>query len=351
MQNLYNCCFSFYLACCERRIIMYRTKVQMAEETRMCRNADIMQIARSMGIELRRRGSVYEDKAEHGVRIYPNTNSFYDFYNAAGGSPIDLVCKYRDCGIGEAVQFILSEIGYDRTYEHQHDHATDRGNSEYMRSGVVGRKNGSGRTELDIPPHALNNRRLFAYLNKTRHIDAPVIQQMLHDHLIYETDRHNIAFVANDEKGQPAHIFQRGTVTDKVWRGDTAGSDKEYGFTYGSGSDELVVFEAPIDLMSYLCLRKEDRNEDLLALGMLDDGPIDKYLAFHPGIKTIHFFLDNDAPGTAFSQNMMLKYSDKGYKCTNYLMGELAKKGCKDVNDYLIQKRGSVIKAEGKARC
>ena len=82
---------------------------------------------------------------------------------------------------------------------------------------------------------------------------------------------------------------------------------------------------------------------------MLDDSPIDKYLDLHPGIKIIHFFLDNDAPGTAFSQNMMLKYSDKGYKCTNYLMCELAKKGCKDVNDYLIQKRESVIK--GKVRC
>lgn len=329
---------------------MYRTKEQMAEETTICRNADIMQIARSLGIEVRRRGSVYEDKAEHGVRIYPNTNSFYDFYNAAGGSPIDLVCKYRDCGIGEAVQYILSEIGCDREYDNSlHERAVDHSNSKKSERSGVSAVNGTERAALDIPDHALNNRRLFAYLNKTRHIDAPVIQQLLHEHLIYETDRHNIAFVANDEHGNPAHIFQRGTVTDKVWRGDTAGSDKEYGFSYGSGSDELVVFEAPIDLMSYLCLRKDDRSEDLLALGMLDDSPIDKYLDLHPGIKIIHFFLDNDAPGTAFSQNMMLKYSDKGYKCTNYMMCELAKKGCKDVNDYLIQKRESVIK--GKARC
>ena len=300
---------------------MYRTKEQMAEETTICRNADIMQIARSLGIEVRRRGSVYEDKAEHGVRIYPNTNSFYDFYNAAGGSPIDLVCKYRDCGIGEAVQYILSEIGCDREYDNSlHERAVDHSNSKKSERSGVSAVNGTERAALDIPDHALNNRRLFAYLNKTRHIDAPVIQQLLHEHLIYETDRHNIAFVAN-----------------------------EYGFSYGSGSDELVVFEAPIDLMSYLCLRKDDRNEDLLALGMLDDSPIDKYLDLHPGIKIIHFFLDNDAPGTAFSQNMMLKYSDKGYKCTNYLMCELAKKGCKDVNDYLIQKRESVIK--GKVRC
>lgn len=322
---------------------MYRTKEQMDEETRICRNADIISVAKSMGIELRRRGTVYEDKGEKGIRIYPNTNSFYDFYNAVGGSPIDLVCRYRNCGIGAAVKYILSEIGYNRKTEDSWH--IDHNNSIHTE------KIKTKQNEIDIPPHGLNNRRLFAYLNKTRKIDASVIQQLLHAHLIYETDHHNIAFVANDENGKTAHIFQRGTVTDKVWRGDTFGSNKAYGFTYGSGmSDELVVFEAPIDLMSYMCLRKDDRKEDLLALGMLDDSPIDKYLELHQNIKTIHFFLDNDVPGIAFSQNMMNKYLDKGYKCTNYLMSELEKKDCKDVNDYLIKKKNSVVQKEGKVR-
>lgn len=326
---------------------MYKTKKQMEEETRICRNADIMYIARSMEIELRRRGTVYEDKAEKGIRIYPNTNSFYDFYNAVGGSPIDLVCRYKNCKIGDAIQYILSEIGYNNSLqEHISADHTNVRNTE-----IVGETSQREQAKLDIPPHGLNNRRLFAYLNKTRKIDAPVIQQLLHEHLIYETDRHNIAFVANDEYGKPAHILQRGTVTDKIWRGDTLGSDKAYGFTYGSGkSSELVVFEAPIDLVSYICLRKDGREDDLLALGMLDDSPIDKYLELHQNIKTIHFFLDNDAPGITFTQNMMKKYLDKGYKCTNYLMSELEKKDCKDVNDYLVKKRNFTIQKEGKVR-
>ena len=327
-----------------REAYMYRTKEQMKEETRICREANIMDIAQSLGIELRRRGSVFEDRGAKEVRIYPNTNSFYDFYQAEGGSPIDLVCKYRGCGVKDAVQYILDEIGYDRQmdYKKTESQTVEKEHvREYMEKTI--------HPDLEVPERGENNRRLFAYLNKTRGIDAAVIQQLLHEHRIYETKKHNVAFVAVDENGNPKHIFLRGTVTGKVWRGDTSGSDKAYGFNIESGSDELVVFEAPIDLLSYICLRKEDRHEDLLALGMCADIPIDTYLKTHPQIKTIHFMLDSDDPGMQAAHRMIEKYTEKGYRCTNHLMKELVNTGCKDVNEYLI-KRKPEIKETSKKR-
>lgn len=318
---------------------MYRTKEQMDEETRRCRNADIISIAQSMGIDLRRCGNVYEDKDCKSVRIYPNTNSFYDFYQAVGGSPIDLVCKYMDCGIKDAIHYILNEIGYDRAVGYEKNPSNVKKENMYVKEGGGAKSEQKERhMELEIPERSLNNRRLFAYLNKTRGIAAPVIQQMLHEHRIFETREHNVAFVATDEIGNPKHIFLRGTVTDRVWRGDSHGSDKAYGFNVGSGSDELVIFEAPIDLMSYMCIRRDDRNEDLLALGMCVDLPIDKYLSFHPNVKTIHFMLDSDKPGMEAAEKMIQKYSEKGYKCTDYLMKELVRTGCKDTNEYMLKK-------------
>ncbi|MFP3153899.1 DUF3991 domain-containing protein [Lachnospiraceae bacterium ZAX-1] len=73
--------------------------------------------------------------------------------------------------------------------------------------------------------------------------------------LIYEAnDCHNIVFKGNDKDRNIKFAGMRGIFErdGKSFKCDVAGSDKHYGFNVPkSGSDELIVFEAAIDLMSY----------------------------------------------------------------------------------------------------
>lgn len=117
------------------------------------------------------------------------------------------------------------------------------------------------------------------------------------------------------------------------------GSDKRVGFAlpYDRSSDQVFVFEAPIDLMSYLTLHRNTQNA--LALCGLYDGALQAYLADHPQIKRIELCLDADGPGRETARQFQNKYAAMGYAVTV----EEPRSG-KDWNEYLqkrkIPKRG-----------
>lgn len=76
-----------------------------------------------------------------------------------------------------------------------------------------------------------------------------------------------------------------------------AGNDKRYGVNIANdNSSELIVFEAAIDMMSYMDIFN-DYESNMLALGMLGDAPLETFIKEHPQIKSIRFCLDGDEPG------------------------------------------------------
>ena len=81
-----------------------------------------------------------------------------------------------------------------------------------------------------------------------------------------EATHHNAVFVGRDENGIPRYAHQRGTAGS--FRLDVKGSDKAFNFCYRGEGERLFVFEAPIDLLSFLCLfKKEWQKQSYLALG------------------------------------------------------------------------------------
>ena len=70
-----------------------------------------------------------------------------------------------------------------------------------------------------------------------------------------EAAHHNAVFVGRDEDGVPRYAHQRGTAGN--FRLDVKGSDKAFNFCYRGEGERLFVFEAPIDLLSFLCLFKK----------------------------------------------------------------------------------------------
>ena len=82
----------------------------------------------------------------------------------------------------------------------------------------------------------------------------------MHAKLIYEDKQyHNAVFVGLDENGIARHAHKRGTYTQgEPYKGNTEGSDPRYSFHWIGKSDRLYVFEAPVDMLSFITLHPKD---------------------------------------------------------------------------------------------
>ena len=77
------------------------------------------------------------------------------------------------------------------------------------------------------------------------------------------------------------------------------GSDKAFNFCYRGEDERLFVFEAPIDLLSFLCLFKKDwQKQSYLALGGVGEKALLRFLSDRPNIKTVFLCLDSDQAGS-----------------------------------------------------
>ena len=113
-----------------------------------------------------------------------------------------------------------------------------------------------------LPAQSESVRRVYAYLLQKRCIDREILNAFVRKKLIYEScerskDRtkeyHNAVFVGFDEHGVPRHGHKRGLYTmGQSYRGNIEGSDPRHSFHYLGGDDTLYVFEAPLDLLSYI---------------------------------------------------------------------------------------------------
>ena len=111
-----------------------------------------------------------------------------------------------------------------------------------------------------------------------------------------EAAHHNAVFVGRDEDGVPRYAHQRGTAGN--FRLDVKGSDKAFNFCYRGEGERLFVFEAPIDLLSFLCLFKKDwQKQSYLALGGVGEKALLRFLSDRPNIKTVFLCLDSDEAG------------------------------------------------------
>ena len=114
---------------------------------------------------------------------------------------------------------------------------------------------------------------------------------------IYEdAAHHNAVFVGRDEDGIPRYAHSKGTAGN--FRLDVKGSDKAFNFCYRGESDRLFVFEAPVDLLSFLCLfKKAWQKQSYLSLGGVGEKALLRFLSDRPNIKTVYLCLDSDQAG------------------------------------------------------
>ena len=79
-----------------------------------------------------------------------------------------------------------------------------------------------------------------------------------------EAAHHNAVFVGRDESDIPRYAHQ--ARHSRELPVDVKGSDKAFNFCYRGEGERLFVFEAPIDLLSFLCLFKKGLAEAKLSV-------------------------------------------------------------------------------------
>ena len=193
-----------------------------------------------------------------------------------------------------------------------------------------------------LPPVNSDMRRVYAYLVKHRNISRDVVAHFARKKLLYEDAKyHNAVFVGTDETGVPRHAHKRSTNSSgKAFRLNVEGCDPRYTFHHMGTDGSLYVFEAPIDMLSYITLHPSDwQRHSYVACCGTSIQPVEKMLERLPQLDTVLLCLDNDEAGHAASQRMKTQLEE------NYTVERLTPEH-KDWNDDLIaqtQSRNEVM--------
>jgi len=142
-------------------------------------------------------------------------------------------------------------------------------------------------------------RKVYAYLLKGRFLDHEVVNFFVRGNLIYEdVEYHNAVFVGVDEHGVARHAHKRGTYSESGYKGNVDGSNPDYSFHYIGKGNKLYVFEAPIDMLSYISLHKDNWQESsYVALCSVAPQAVLHILKNNSQIDTVYTCLDHDKAG------------------------------------------------------
>lgn len=309
------------------------------KELAIAKQVDLCRVAEYLGYTVKRIGQYHTLKEMDSIRIYDRSHwcRFSRRYDKGenGGSQIDFLRVFGGMDVKEAVFWLLDFAGYCREKELSAGRHSS-GRSSSLQNLVPSGKKEEQKKPFMLPEPSGSNAYLYRYLERERGIARPVIDFFVRKGILYEAkDYHNIVFVGADRNGVPKFASMRG-VFDRDGKGfkcDVAGNDKRYGFhLYYGKSKKVVVFEAAIDLMSYITMFPADR-ASMVALGMLADTPLETFLAEHPEMEEIWFCLDNDGPGRKAAAALEQKYREQSYRTEVFLPPE----PYKDFNQWNVE--------------
>lgn len=134
--------------------------------------------------------------------------------------------------------------------------------------------------------------------------------------LIYEDQKyHNAVFVGMDKTGEAHHAHKRSTNSQgKAFRMTVEGSDFRYAFNWPGSSGHLLVFEAPIDMLSFISMYHDSEwaRHSYVALCGTSSRPLLGMLERCPDIETVHLALDNDKAGQLATRRLANVVREKG---------------------------------------
>lgn len=264
------------------------------EQKNQAASVDLEEFLRLRGEKLTRSGKEKRMASDHSITI--DGNEWYDHATEKGGGPISFVQSFYCLSYPEAVSLLLDgEQGVEYPAAKQKEEVPPK--------------------PFELPTVHSDCRRVYAYLLKQRHIDRAVISHFVKAGLLYEDAKHhNCVFVGTDENGVPRHAHKRSTNSyGEAFRINVEGSDPRYCFHHIGEDEQLFVFEAPIDMLSYITLNPDgwERHSYVVCCGT-SAIPVIHMLDRLSQLRQVFLCLDNDKAGHAASERMAELITDRG---------------------------------------
>ena len=256
------------------------------EQKQRAAAVDLEEFLRCRGEKLLSSGREKRLASDHSVTV--RGNEWYDHAEERGGHAVSFVQRFYGLSYPDAVTLLLGgELG-----------------TAYPSAGE--------RTEEPVKPFALppankDMRRVFAYLIKHRGIARDAVAHFAKAGLLYEdAEYHNAVFVGTDVEGVSRHAHKRSANSyGKAFRLNVEGSDPRYSFHYVGTDRSLYVFEAPIDMLSFITLYPENwQRHSYVACCGTSIQPVLQMLEQVPQLDTVLLCLDNDEAGHQASRRM-----------------------------------------------
>lgn len=289
-------------------------------------NADLVSYLGGRGERVKRVGSTYQ-------YIYTDGSGTHDSVTVSGGKWYD----HKNQRGGYAVKFLQEFLGFsfqDSVIELLGGHCSAQTQTRSYREPpkpVV--------KPFELPEANSDMRRVFAYLTKQRFIDPQIISHFAHEHKIYEESKyHNVVFVGTDENAVPKQASVRSTLSfGKTFRITVASSDTKYSFSHFGNDEKLFVFEAPIDMLSFITLYQKDwQQHSYIAMNGVYESAVLKALENHSYLKQIYLCTDNDEGGIDAAERLRDILHEHGYADIFRIESQQ-----KDWNDTLKQLHGA----------
>ena len=290
-------------------------KMQYTEEQIARANqTDLVSFLNEQGEQLVKSGREYRWKKHDSVTI--SGNRWYRHSQSKGGYPVDFVMEFYYATFPEAVKMLIGEEGEGR-----------------QKSCPAPSK------DFRLPEKNKDNEMIVKYLTESRELEKNLVMEWIVRGDIYEEKKHhNVVFIGRDADGIPRYAHCRGTGEIK-YRGDVAESDKSCGFSHRGTDNQLFVFEAAIDLLSFIQLFPKDWNKrSYLSLGGISGVALMAFLSERPQITSVFLCLDNDQPGNEACEKLAEEIPD-GYSIIRL------KPSRKDWNEILCDKSADRKKA------
>ena len=246
---------------------------------------DLEKFLRAQGETLVRSGKEYRWKAHDSLTVCGN--KWFRHSQSKGGFPVDFVMEFYGKSFPEAVQMLTGEPGKVQP-------EADPAPSPAFR----------------LPLRNVTNANILNYLTQERKLSPSLVNFFIAAGDIYEdAAHHNVVFVGRDADGHPRYASSRG-IREK-FRQDAAGAEKAFGFAHRGTDKQLLVFEAPIDLLSFIELfPKNWQQHNYLSLGGVSGKALRQFLSERPDVERVFLCLDADKAGEDACKRLAALLSD-----------------------------------------
>ena len=295
------------------------------EQKQLANSVDLAEYLHVRGEKLERAGIehklIYYDSSGKHDSITIRGSKWFDHKNQTGGGAIKFMQEFYGMDFQTAVQELLG-----------------RSISPMSNSPQKADTQEPKPREFKLPEPNSDMHRVYAYLIKQRFISTDIITYFAKQHTLYEDkNHHNAVFVGLNEKGEPKQAHKRSANSvGSTFRITCGGSNTRYSFAYFGEDERLYVFEAPIDMLSFLTLYPNDwQKHSYIAMNGVYENSVLTALKNHSNLREIVLCVDNDEGGIEAVDRLRDILHENGYPNVKRLAPEF-----KDWNECLKSQNG-----------